>query len=73
MRHFILLGFTSTDTTEVGEPIQIGVDRAKAITELNTPDQFVRKELYELAIPHIRRHFAETAPKKPAAKKTAKA
>jgi hypothetical protein len=73
MRHFILLGFTSTDTTEVGEPIQIGVDRAKAITELNTPNQqFVRKELYELAIPHIRRHFAGT-PKKPAAKKTAKA
>ncbi len=57
MRHFIVLGFTTNSKAESGENLYLGSDRSEAVEAVNTPEeQFVRKELYELAVPHIRRH-----------------
>lgn len=62
MRKFIVLGFRSNSKDEPGEGIYFGTDRGEAIEAVNTPvgEDCVRQELYELAVPHIRRHFAES-------------
>lgn len=64
MRQFIVLGFKTTDTSEQGEQVHLGGDRAESIAVTNAADdRFVRKQLYELAVPHLSRHFArEKAP-----------
>lgn len=57
MRHFVVLGFTSNSQKEAGELLHLGADRSQAIESVNTPDEeFVRKELYELSVPNVRRH-----------------
>ncbi len=57
MRHFIVLGFASCSQKDKGEALYLGCDRAEAIKEVNTPSaNYVRRELYELAVPEIRRH-----------------
>ena len=62
MRHFVILGFKTPHNSEQGEQVHIGTDRGKAIDLVNTPDdRFARKELYELATPHIRRQLPSPA------------
>lgn len=57
MRHFIVLGFSSNSQKEPGKQLHLGTDRGVAIEAVNAVDsKYVRKELYELAIPQIRRH-----------------
>ena len=76
MRKFIVLGFASKSTDEVGEVVHLGTDRGEAIAAVNQPmGERARLELYELATPEKRR-FAESAKKtaksKSKAKKTSK-
>lgn len=76
MRHFIVLGFSSHSKKEAGESLYLGEDRGEAIAVANKLESsYARKELYELATPHMRRHFYDdpAAAKKPPAKKTAAA
>ncbi len=57
MRHFLVLGFATTSKKEAGKSLYLGSDRSSALEEVNTPsDKFMRKELFELAVPQIRRH-----------------
>jgi hypothetical protein len=62
MRHFIVLGFSSSSQMDSGKQLHLGSDRGAAIAAVNTPDKkYIRKELFELAVPDMRRHFpAET-------------
>lgn len=56
MRHFIVLGFKTSLNTEEGKIVHKGTDCAKATANVNTPEKdYVRKELYELAVPQIRK------------------
>jgi hypothetical protein len=71
MRQFLVLGFKTNSGKETGEQVHLGADRGKAIEVTNKPDAFTRKELFELATPHITRHFGKPEPKKPAKKKAA--
>ena len=58
MRHFVVLGFKTTVNSEEGEQVHLGSDRGEAIEVANAVDErFVRKQLYELAVPHLSRHF----------------
>lgn len=58
MRHFLVLGFATSGSSEMGDPIHLGTDRVAAMTEMKTPDErFKRKEVFELARPHRVRHF----------------
>lgn len=68
MRHFIVLGFESNSNSAPGEQVHIGSDRGEAIEVTNDPaGGFARKELYELAIPHICRHFSGVTKKETSA------
>ena len=71
MRQFLVLGFNTTSTAEPGEIISIGTDRGEAIKAVNTDTgTFMRKELFELAVPQIRKQFAiEASTKKKTSKK----
>ena len=69
MRHFIVLGFDSNSQRDKGKQVYLDSDRGDAVAELNKDDgKFVRKELFELAVPEIRRSFIA-----PAATKSKKA
>lgn len=58
MRHFIVLGFKTTANSEKGKQVHLGTDRGKAIEVVNAADdRYARKELHELAVPHLKRHF----------------
>ena len=60
MRHFIVLGFDSNSKKDTGKQLYLGGDRSEAIGAVNTEDKkYVRKELYELSVPEIRRHAAK--------------
>lgn len=62
MRKFIVLGFKSNSKDEPGNSIYLGTDRGAAIEAVNRPvKKYARNELYELAVPDIRRHFAGSA------------
>lgn len=63
MRHFIVLGFGSNSKKEQGKSIYLGADRSKALETVNAkPGKYLRREMYELAVPHIRRnHPVEAA------------
>lgn len=77
MRQFIVLGFSSNSKSEAGESLYLGGDRGEAIAVANKPEaSYARKEVYELATPHLRRHFEsepteekKTTPKKAASTK----
>ncbi len=59
MRQFIVLGYASTSNSAEGEIISLGNDCAAATAEVHAPTkQFVRKEMYELAIPALRKIHA---------------
>ncbi len=73
MRHFIVLGFKTTASSEEGKQIHLGSDRAKALKAVEAADGgFARKQLYELAIPHKTRHFSKPTETATKAKKTKK-
>jgi len=64
MRHFVVLGFKSNSKGEAGEVVYLGSDRAEALAEVaDVPSggDHARRELYELAVPHVRRHRPEGA------------
>jgi hypothetical protein len=62
MRHFIVMGFCSNSQNDQGKQVHLGSDRGDAVAELNKDDgKFVRKELFELAVPEIRRCFIAPA------------
>jgi len=64
LRHFIVLGFQTTDNSEQGQPVYLGTDRGQAIQVVNALEEgVVRKCLFEMATPHISRHFAKPSPK----------
>jgi hypothetical protein len=80
MRHFVVLGFETNSKAEAGEVLYADSDRAEALGVVNAvSENHARRELYELAVPQIRRHRPETktAPAKkkaaPKAKKKAPA
>ena len=63
MRQFIVLGFSSKSRQDIGESLYLGGDRGTAIATCNTGEsRFARKEMYELAQPHMSRHFAKQEP-----------
>lgn len=64
MRQFIVLGYASNSDKVLGQPLYLGADRSAGIAEANAPTGHTRKELYELAVPQIRRHFDATPAKK---------
>ena len=75
MRHYIVLGFTSQFSKDSGEPIYIGCEREKALKAVNTSSkEYVRRELYDLAVPVMRRIEAKATRDEAskAAKKAAK-
>lgn len=58
MRQFLVLGYATNSNSEQGEQVHLGSDRGEAIAVTNEPDErFARKQLYELALPHMSRHF----------------
>lgn len=60
MRKFIVLGYSSNSKDEPGKSIYLGTDRGDAIAAVNAQvKKYARQELYELAVPEIRRHFSE--------------
>ena len=63
MRQFIVLGFPSNSRQDPGESLYLGGNRGDAIAAVNEPDdRFARKAMYELAQPHMSRHFAKPQP-----------
>lgn len=58
MRQYLVLGFTSNSVSEPGKYLYLGTDRGAALLVANKPGREVRRELYDLAHPHLRRHFA---------------
>jgi len=59
MRHFIVLGFATVSKDEVGQCLHLGHDRDAALNEVNAPGNgCARKELFELAVPYMRRQCA---------------
>lgn len=59
MRHFIVLGFASNSKNDIGKSLYLGNDRSEALKKLNAQDKkFIRRELYELAVPQMRRHLS---------------
>lgn len=59
MRHFIVLGFGTTSNSEQGGLVHLGSDRGEAIEIVKAAgDPFVRKQLFELAIPQLSRQFS---------------
>lgn len=64
MRHFTVLGFTGISNNDKGKSLFVGQDRAKALEKVNERGGgYVRREMYELAVPYIRR-IDETARQK---------
>ena len=58
MRTFIVLGFATNSNKEAGECLYLGCDRGAAIDAANKQtENHRRKELYELAVPALRRQF----------------
>ena len=58
MRQFLVLGFSSNSASESGQCLYLGTDRGEALRVVNGPGKEVRRELYDLAHPHLRRNFA---------------
>lgn len=59
MRQFIVLGFATNSKTDSGESLYLGSDRGQALEIAGEQtEQYCRKEIYELATPMVRRHFA---------------
>jgi hypothetical protein len=57
MRHFVVLGFTSNSKNDPGKSLYLGTDRQKAVDKVNEQSgKYLRRELYDLAVPHIKRH-----------------
>lgn len=69
MRQFIVLGYTSNNTTDPGECLYLGVDRGEALAKVNEAGH-LRRELFDLASPHVRRHFIAEEGNAKATKKT---
>lgn len=61
MRQFIVLGYTSNNTIDPGECLYLGADRGEALAKVNEAGH-MRRELYDLAAPQIRRHFEVDQP-----------
>jgi len=62
MRHFVVLGFTTNSKNDQGKSLYLGTDRQKAVDKVNEQSgKFVRRELYDLAVPHMKRHIATDA------------
>lgn len=67
MRHFIVLGFAGNSNKEPGKVLYVGPDHGKAIGIVNdTTGEEQRRELYELAVPQIRRHQVAAVVTEPA-------
>ena len=62
MRHFVVLGFTSNSKNDPGKSLYLGTDRQKAVDKVNEQSgKYIRRELYDLAVPHMKRHIATDA------------
>lgn len=62
MRHFIVLGFKTSSNTEEGTVVHKGTDCQKAVASVNAPEKsYIRKELFELALPQIRKQLSTAA------------
>lgn len=58
MRQFIVLGYPSNSKADSGECLYLGSDRGAAMDVAKEQEEdYVRKSMFELAIPHLTRHF----------------
>jgi len=58
MRKFIVLGFSTNSNKDPGELLYLGSDRGEALAVSGEETEgYCRKEVYELAIPMVRRSF----------------
>ena len=62
MRQFVILGYKTNSNSEQGELVALEQSRSEALKAVEDPSGgYVRKELFELAVPHKKKHF-ETKP-----------
>jgi glutamyl-tRNA reductase len=59
MRQFLVIGFKSTSNTDKGEIINLTADCAAAKALVSEPtEQYMRKEMHEIANPALRKMHA---------------